>query len=291
MIKGIVTKLGALGQTARRKLLTAKKNAHQRLKPYAVRKKVLFIVGCQRSGTTLMLRIFEKDLNTKTFGEFSMLSSEDEDKLRLNPLPLVERDIRTFSPTLIVLKPLVESQNILELLGYFEGSSALWMYRDYRDVALSNLGLFGMRNGIEDLKPIVENERGNWRAERVPKDVRQTILEHFSETMNPYDAAVLFWYARNRLFFELGLDQNPEVLLCKYEELVASPGSVVRSIYSNLNQEYPGPRIHKEIHARSVKRGKGLELSPKVDQVAQALLDRLDKVYQTRQRPTQGDRA
>jgi len=254
----------------------------QLFKPYTKEKTILFIIGCQRSGTNLMLRIFENDLNTKTFGEFSKLSSKDENKIRLNPLHLVKKDIQKVRVPFIILKPLVESRNIIKLLEYFDGSKALWMYRDYKDIALSNLNHFGIKNGIDDLRPIVENKSGDWRSEKVSKNVREIIASHFSENMNPYDAAVLFWYARNSLYFQLGLDHNPDVLMCKYEDLITDPVRVVKTIYRNLKQNYPGTRIHKEIHPKSLKRGQGIKISPEIEELAKGLLDKLNKTYRTK---------
>jgi hypothetical protein len=231
----------------------------------------------------LASRIFEKDLDTKTYAEFSKLSSQDVAKgLRLNPLDLVKKEIRRDRAPFIVLKPLVESQNILQLLGYFDESKALWMYRDYRDVALSNLTLFGIRNGINDLRPIVANEPDNWRSERASENVREIVARHFSENMNPYDAAVLFWFARNSLFFELGLDENPDVLMCRYEDLTASPVKAVSSIYRMLGWDYPGDEITAGIHSKSLRKGRDIELSPDVDHLAEELMDRLDKAYQAK---------
>lgn len=265
-----------------RRLFIKKKELFQFIRPYAKNKKILFIIGCQRSGTTLMLRIFENDINTKTYGEFSKLSSKDEHKIRINPLHLVIKDIQKVRAPFIILKPLVESQNTLKLLEHFDGSKALWMYRDYKDVASSNLNHFGIKNGLNNLRPIFENKSGNWRSEKVSKNVRKIILSNFSENMNSYDAAVLFWYARNSIYFELGLDQHPDVLVCKYEELVTSPAKVVKTIYRNLNQNYPGTKIHKEIYSKSLKRGQNIKLSPEIDQLANELLDKLNKAYQTK---------
>lgn len=260
-----------------------KKEALQLFKPYTEKKKILFIIGCQRSGTSLMSEIFEKDSNAKTFSEFSKLSSKDDHKIRLNPFPSVKEDLLKVRVPLLVLKPLVESQNALELLKGFDGSKALWMYRDYNDVASSNFKYFGINNSISDLRPIVENESGNWRSEKVSKNVREIITSHFSENMNLHDAAVLFWYARNSLYFELGLDHNPDVLICKYEDLVTNSERVVKTIYGNLKQTYPGSKIHKMIHTNSLKKGKSIKLSPEIEQLAKGLLGKLDKVYQANQ--------
>ena len=274
-------KLKLINKIFRRSFII-KKNIIQQFIPYTEHKQILFIIGCQRSGTSLILRIFENDLNTKTFAEHSILSSKDEYKIRLNPLHLLKKDIQKFRASFIVLKPLVESQNVLKLLEYFDNSKALWMYRDFRDVAASNLNYFSINNGIKNLRPIVENDISNWISEKVSKNVREIILSHFSENMNPYDAAVLFWYTRNCLYFELGLDQNPNILLCKYEDLTARPVHIVKAIYRNLNQNYPGAKIHKEIHSKSLNRGQKINLSPKVEKLANGLLDKLNKTYQTK---------
>ena len=246
------------------------------------RKNILFIVGSQRSGTTLMLQIFGSDPNAKIYGEFSELSSHGANKIRLNPLPLVKKEIQSNEKTFIVLKPLVESQNVLVLLKYFRHSKALWMYRDYRDSALSYVKYFGIECGVKDLRPIVKNQVKNWRAEKVPEKSKEIVLRYFSEDMNPYDAAVLFWYVRNSHFFELGLDKNPNVLMCRYRDLVTSPSTVVSEIYKELHQDYQEPKLMKTIHAKSLSRGFELELSPEIETLAEAMLEKLDRAYQAK---------
>lgn len=244
---------------------------------YLRQRKILFITGCQRSGTSVMQRTFEKDMNAIIYGERSKLSSIEG--IRLNPLNTVKEEIRKAKAQFIVLKPLVESQNILKLLDYFEGSKALWLYRDFKDVAASNLKTFGPRNGINDIRPIVENHPNNWRSEGVSENTRKIIGQHFSENMKPHDAAVLFWYSRNSLFFDLGLSENPNILMCKYEHLIAKPGEVFRNIYENLGQSFPGERITAEIHSGALRKGKDIEISPAIEKLARELLEKLDKVY------------
>ncbi len=260
-----------------------KKNIYQALRPRAEQKTILFILGCQRSGTTLLTRIFDKDLSSRCYPEFSRLSSQDRTNgrrgIRLNPVAGIAREFNRLRASLIVLKPLVESQNAPCLLEYFEGSRALWVYRNYRDVALSNLRHFSRENGINDLRPIVENEPGNWRAENVGQEVREAVAEFFSEGMNPLDAAVLFWYVRNTHFFARGLEGDPNVLMCKYDELVSKPRRVLRGLYWWLGLPYPGDDIIREVrppvpHQQNVPR-----LSPGVEALAEGLMSRLDAAY------------
>lgn len=257
-----------------------KKELFQFFIRHSKEKTILFIVGCQRSGTTLLTRIFRNDYYTNVYGERSKLSSKDiNKKIRLNPYDLVEKELEKDKAPFTILKPLVESQNILELLDYFNNSYALWIYRDYNDVASSDLKEFGLMSGINNLRPIVDLEPYNWRSEGVSEEERNLILRYFSEDMKPHDAAVLFWYLRNNIFFRLKLEANPRVIVCKYEHLIANPEIVLAKIYKICNQEFPGERIFKEIHSKSIGKGKSIDISPEIDLMANELLMRLDEVF------------
>ena len=246
----------------------------------AAEKQILFVLGCQRSGTSLMYWIFERDLNTVIYRESSRLSSNDAPKkLRLNPLPQVRAEINRHKAPLVVLKPLVESQHARVLLEQIPGSKALWMYRHYRDVAASNLKAFGRSNGIKDLRPIVENQHRNWRSENVSDHTRAIIRRYFAEEVEPLDAAALFWFARNRLFFELNLNKQPNVMLCRYEDLVQDPAGVMRQIYDYVDRSYPGDQITKDVHAQSIGKGSAVQLSPGVEAICAGLLADLNEVY------------
>lgn len=260
-----------------------KKRIYQSVIAKKVQQSVLFIVGCQRSGTSMLLNVFDRDLNTKCFGEFSKLTSNDTaGGIRLNSLELVKTEFSRIRAPFVVVKPLVESQNISELLDYFDNSRAVWMFRNYKDVASSNIKHFGINNGLKDLKPIVDHESSNWRSEKVSEHVRETISKYFSDDMNPYDAAVLFWFARNSLYFDLELHKDPRVMLCYYEDLVLEPEKHVRSMYQLAGQAYPAADITSEVHANSRKKGRDIELSPRVEQLAQELQDKFETLHQAK---------
>jgi len=258
-----------------------RKKIYQSVISKKVQKSILFIAGCQRSGTSMLVNILERDLNTRCFHEFSELASNDIEGIRLNALDLVKKEFSRVRAPFIVTKPLVESQNLPELLDYFSNSTALWMFRNYKGVAASNLKRFGVDNGIKDLRPIVNNEPGNWRSEMVSGHVRETISKFFSDDMNPYDAAVLFWFARNSIFFDLELDKNPKVMMCSYEDFVLDPEKYVRNIYRWAGQTYPGMNITTDVHSNSMKKGKGIELSPEIEQLAIDLNHKLEAAYRS----------
>ena len=244
------------------------------------RPKVLMIVGCQRSGTTLMSRLFDADRDCRVFGEFSALSCVGKDGIRLNPLPDVAAVISRVPAPLVVMKPLVETQRVRTLLNYFPNAKALFMYRRYTDVASSDLRKFGQRNAIDNIRPIAAGDTHNWRSAGATPQVRQQVSRFFSESMNPNDAAALFWFARNQLYYDLELAAQSGVMLCRYEHLAMDPSALMRRVYGFAGVECPDLSHTRQVHSGSVSKGKSLELLPEVRALCEQLQARLDAQYE-----------
>jgi len=243
---------------------------------------VVFILGCQRSGTTLMDDIFDIDPETKVYREVSRLSCfapiEDGPR-RLKPLMLVDHDLRRDRAPIIVLKPLVESQQGDMILRHFPRARVIWMYRNFLDVASSNLAHFGEKNGINNIRPIATDQNGNWRSERLSDPVRALIKCRFSEAMNPFDAAVLFWYARNSIFFDLRLNEHPRVMMLNYETLVSNPPLAMKSVYAFLERRYPGDQLVAGVTSSSLGKGQTVPISQEVRDLGTKMLSRLDECF------------
>jgi hypothetical protein len=242
---------------------------------------VLLVLGCQRSGTTLMTDILGRDPAAKVYPEHSALSARDRRHgLRLAPLPDVASRVAASHFPLIVMKPLVESQRTPSLLDGIPRARGLWMFRHYADVARSNLERFGRGNGIRNLRSIAERRSGDWRSESVPDEVDRVVQAHFSESMNPGDAAALFWWARNHLFFALGLDRRDDLRTCRYEELVADPARVIAGIYHFIGAQECGVASLDGVSPASVGRGQEISLSDDVRARCESMLERLRKVHE-----------
>ena len=250
----------------------------------ADRQRILFILGCQRSGTTLVTRIFERDWNARVYNEHSELSSDDvQFNIRLNDLNKVHKIIRRSPYPLVVAKPLVESHRPLELLNHFENCHILWLYRSYFDVVSSDLAIFGERNGIDNIRPIVNSEDGNWRSADVSTPVREILKRHFAENMNPFDAAALFWYSRNSHFFDANLKDEllrGRVTLLPYERLVMDADRTMQNLYEMIGRSYPGSRIVSEVDSTSIGKGQSreIEISSDIRIECESLLSKLDRI-------------
>jgi hypothetical protein len=251
-------------------------------------RRLVFVLGCQRSGTTMLVQCLEKDLHTKSYGQYGLMDqNSNADKLlypdahgpRLKSYDEIKKITANEKAPILILKPLRESQHAASLLKHFPGSKAIWVYRNYRDVANSHLVKWGEGIGIRKLRPIFDGDAGNhWASEFVSGNTRSIVKNHFTEDMSPADAAALYWYTRSVLFFDLNLSKNPNALLCKYENIVAEPNRVMRQIYQLLDFKYPGNRIVSHIHQKSVNRGKNIGISPEIEALCEGLMQKLDQV-------------
>lgn len=244
---------------------------------------IAWIMGCQRSGTTMLLDVFDRDLRVRAFRDVGALTTAGgAGSIRLNPLDQVEAEFRRTRSPFAVAKPLADGHRARTLLDRFPQSRIIWMYRDFQDVTSSDLRYFGERNGIGNLVPMVDADPDNWRSAGVSDEVQGVVRRHFSEEMNPYDAGALFWYARNALFFEQDLQAHDRVLLLGYEEFTEAPEAWIRRLYRWLGQEYPGPGLVKEVHTRAVGKDRELDLSPEVVRLCRSMQQRLDATAEVR---------
>jgi hypothetical protein len=229
-----------------------------------VEQTAVFIFGCQRSGTTMLGELFALDPESDVYAEKSSLgAANDPDRLRLIPLPELSRRFQTNRASLVVAKPLVESQRAADILGHSPRWRAVWLYRDVRDVVLSNMHMFGADNGYADLAPVIER-RSDWRSDGLPETLADRMRALHAQGLARHDAAALFWVGRNAHLFAQGLDVDPRVWICRYEDLVADPLGEMDRIYAFLGRTAPPEFARNMVHGSSVGRGDALTLSDEV---------------------------
>lgn len=255
------------------------------MKGDATEKKVLMIMGAQRSGTTLLSRIFDDFYYADVFGEFSELSSMDKYRMRLNPASEINKSLSKSAARLIVMKPLVESQNAISLLREIPSSTVIWLYRDYLDVASSNVRKFGIEaGGLNHVRAFADKEFANedfavWKSENASPNTMDIMCSNYRKNISPHEAAALFWYARNILFYEQHLEQLDNVVLLKYEAFVKHPFLTIAYILNQVSISEIRSKTLSNIDNKPVGKGRGVPISSDISHICGTLGDRLDDTF------------
>jgi hypothetical protein len=238
----------------------------------------LFVVGNQRSGTTMLMKVLEKSRYMRVYQEHSRKAFGTN--WRLLPPETIHSLIDNSYAPVVVFKPLTDSHLTDQLLTEYKNSKAIWIYRTYVDVANSAVNKWG-----EHLKDVMHQitvgdwEKLGWRGERLSEENIALVKQLYSPQMTFQEAAALMWYLRNQWYYQLNLVDDPRVLLVRYENLVAEPKAGVVRIFDWLGAQFE-PEIVEDVSERSVGKGKHLVMSPAVQQVCDDLLNKLNATYQ-----------
>lgn len=235
----------------------------------------VWLVGVQRSGTNMVVRGFE------TSPEFEVHNENDRkvfERFELRPDSDVAAVITASRHRYVLFKPLCDSHRTPELLdGIGAGSPgrAIWAYRGVDGRVRSAVAKFGDVNRTVLARIAAGTGSALWQAQRL-SDESQALVESFDYgELTPEDGAALFWLVRNRLYFELGLDDRPDTTIVNYDALVAEPEQVMSALCRFLDFPYqPGLVDHVEV--RSAGREKRIDLHARIRDACEELQSRLD---------------
>lgn len=265
-----------LRRWARRAWARGRKAVRQRLRPRAAETAVLFVVGVQRSGTTMLLEVLEEHPDTRVYHEHDRAAFAPD--WRLRPLAVRRRLVERARCRWVVMKPLLDFQHLDRLLEEHPGSRAVFVYRDPRDAALSSAEKWGpaLANVVRRLA--TESPCTHWMAERLPPERRALLAELYHPGLDAGSASALRWWLRNAIFFDLGLDaRGDRVLPVRYETLAREPEAGFRRIFAFLGLGFE-PSLVARVSGRSVGRAREARLEPRVAALCEELEARLDAV-------------
>jgi hypothetical protein len=239
----------------------------------------VFLVGVQRSGTNMVVRGLEESPEVEVHNENDGSAFE---RFRLRPDPVVREIVVASRHQYVLFKPLCDSHRVDELLalGTPTPGRAIWAYRGVEGRVRSALAKFGDTN-LRVLTEIAAGRSGDmWQAQRLSDANLELIASFDWSSTSPASAAALFWYVRNTLFFDLGLDRREDVLLSSYDALIAAPEAGTKALASFLGLEWhPGLAAH--IEQRDGGRPARLDLDARVRAVCDQLEERLAAVVTT----------
>jgi hypothetical protein len=235
----------------------------------------VLLVGLQRSGTNMVVRGLERAPEFEVYNENHPAAF---DRFRLRPDGDVRALVQASRHPYVLLKPLCDAHRTVELLEALRTRSApraLWVYRSVDGRARSAVAKFGDHN-LQVLRELAAGRgRDRWQAQGLSRDSLE-LMEHLDWSgVDALSAAALFWYVRNRLYFELGLYDRRDVLLVSYDAMVADPAAEMRRICAYLGFPYhqglvtgirarppataPPTGIHPQIGARCAELTNRLE--------------------------------
>ena len=209
----------------RRALALAKRSARSIVRARPDERRVVLIFGCQRSGTTMLQQTFLDR-------SWRVLILEEHDRRLVGPGPeettwqeysTVLGRIRRLPFEVVAAKPLVESASATALMDAAGAVKAVWMLRHYPEVARSNVSRFGMDNPYRDLQPIRSRDALDWRYRGATEETWETVTALLNRRLTPFDAAALFWWTRNQLYFDQRLWEDDRIRILRYERACNQP--------------------------------------------------------------------
>jgi hypothetical protein len=257
----------------RRTRTLAKRSARSIVRARPLERRVVLIFGCQRSGTTMVQQTFLDR-------SWRVLILEEHDRRLVRPgreetswqeYSTVLGRIRRLPFEVVAAKPLVESASATELMDAVGAVKALWMLRHYPEVARSNVSRFGADNPYRDLQPIRSRDALDWRYMGVTEETWETVAALLNRRLTPFDAAALFWWTRNQLYFDQRLWEDDRIRILRYERACNQPDEVIRSLSGHIGVELPRGSIAPRVRAQPPRETRGLD--PDVEQLCRKLWD------------------
>jgi hypothetical protein len=128
----------------------------------------------------------------------------------------------------------------------------------------------------------VDRRLAGWRGRGMSDATWEIIRRCDHPDMNEATGAALQWYYRNVLYFEQELQNDPRVMLVRYEDMVENPLEVVNKIYEFAGIVDISPWAVRKIHQKSVKKNVVPPISQEVFELCANLQNRLLSVVSAR---------
>lgn len=189
---------------------------------------VIWIFGCQRSGTTFLENIFRQDFNSVVFGEFSELTIT-EGRTVLSNKDNIFKIVHNKNAKYAVIRPLFESDRANELLNIFPNSVGVWMFRDFYSV-IDSMKRKWNNDFFLISKKVESDEQNKWRLlDKYFKQLQEINSKNVDEFYGQY------WYDRNLLPFVQNLHKDERVLFIEYNKLVNNPEEYIQRILNKTS--------------------------------------------------------
>lgn len=146
--------------------------------------------------------------------------------------------VRTSRAQLSLFKPILSTTATIRLLGFFPQARCLFVFRHFDDVVRSSLKRFGSENRLSHVRGWMDDDFSEFAFAPPPAATRQYLFELWRPDASAETGAALYWLFYNRLFFDLGLNEQDRLRLVQYERIVQSPTTSMTAIAEFLGIQF-----------------------------------------------------
>lgn len=231
----------------------------------------------------MMMEILERSWDTEVFNE---ADPRAYDEFMLRDEQIIRDLIARSAAPVTVVKALHEAHSLVHLMEAFAPAKAIWMYRSFDDVVNSGLNRWpGLRNRIDKL--VEDRSLAEWRGAGMTDETYETVRKHYREGIDSASATGLFWFYRNQLFFDQGLDRDARALLVRYEDLVHDNGRYTRHLADFLGIELT-PAMQRVAHVQSVRKHAPPPMQAEIRALCETMQQSLDETHARQIRAQEG---
>jgi len=235
----------------------------------------IFLVGCGRSGTTMLVAQLAKTWQVQLYNEDH---ADAFDNWRLRDLSVIDDLIESSRAPFTIFKPILDTYRSRMLLSYYPTSKIVFAFRHYNDMV--NSGTKRRRKMVDEMYPIhpvvtwLETDFAEFAAAPPSDEVKNTLRSLWHPDCDVPSLEALYWLFHNLLFFDLQLDQDRRTKLVQYESVVLNPEQQFKEICQFLGLKFE-PAIADGVFASSIKREAPPEIDPDIRAECEALWQRL----------------
>ena len=185
----VKNQMGKLNNRIKAFGITYLKPIHQRVYNPTRNTKPIFLVGCGRSGTSMLVFRLEKSWQIELFNENHPAAFQN---FRIRDLATIEEVIDRSYAGLALFKPILSTPQTPILLSYFPTSWAVFVFRHYCDVINSSIKRFGLMSRPDHVNAWVNDDFAEFGAYQPPEKTKELIRSLWEPTLSPETGAALY---------------------------------------------------------------------------------------------------
>lgn len=229
-----------------------------------------FVVGCGRSGTTMLLRQLGESKHVEIWNEDH---PDVFEKWRLRDMQCIDAAMRKSWAPVCLFKPILNTHQTRQLLTRFAEGRIVFCFRHVDDVANSSLRKFGENHHLKTMERWLENDFAEFHQAR-SVITEEFVRARYSTSLSPASASALVWLFYNRLWFDLQLESEERAALVEYEELVRNPDRYFRNLSNFLGVPFDQAMISGIVQT-SIKKNRTPDISAQIRADCEEVFDRL----------------